>query len=145
MRVEKKRRIRGVHMGFFNKHGLCTEPSAALRSLPTQPAPSSHLPLFSQPGMEASVGALHLPPQPPTYTSKFQDLSLSFLYPPAHLLPGLWYIIFPTSSPSHPITHIPIPKSLPWLSCLPHFLSQAASGLGSLYSSHHNPLLSSLD
>lgn len=143
MRVEKKRRIRGVHMDFFNKLGLCTEPSAALRSLPPQPAPSSHLPLFSQPGMEASVGALHF--SPPSAPHIHFKVSGSFLYPPAHLLPGLCYILFPTSSPSHPITHIPIPKSLPWLSCLPHFLSQAASGLGSLYSSHHNPPLSSLD
>lgn len=116
----------------------CRHSPPSLPRIPTYP-------LFSQTGMEARVGALHFPSQPPIYTSKFQDLSLSFLYPPAHHLPGLCYIIFPTSSPSHPITHIPIPKSLPWLSCLPHFLSQAASGLGSLYSSHHNPPLSSLD
>lgn len=122
MRIEKKRRIRGVCMGFFNKLGLCTKPSAALRSLPTQPSPNSHLPPVLSDWNGGQRGSSALPPSASHIHFKVSGSFLIFPVPSCPSPPRALLYYFPhflSVSPHH--TH-PHPQKLA-LALLPSPLS----------------------
>lgn len=122
-------------------NGLCTEPGAALRFLPTQPAPNPHPPPSSY-GDRGQCGSSALPfLVPHTYFK----VSRSFLIFPMPSCPALLYYFSPPPlpfKPSHrflsqqvflgPLAFPPFfPKQLlVWALCTPP---------------HHNTPLSSLD